>query len=179
MEENSQNQPKTLEELTVELEDIGILGKSSPLPKDEVKRRVYETLMIEGDDGVGKLILAFAKIVDYDWDAMKPFIERNSAFTTDLEELGHVKFYLETSQLLTLSKISKQLDKLLNILGVGTYRQEPLYDKFTPQWTKDELEKIKKSQLQNSVKITEEVIHKEESESRKIDLDGLIKGIKK
>jgi hypothetical protein len=112
MEDNQGTLERTIGDLEAELVDIGILDKTPPLTKEQVKRRVYEILTVEGDDGLGRRILAFAKIVDYDYEALKPFLNRDGSFNSELEGLGHLEFYLQTSQLLVLEKILRLLEDL-------------------------------------------------------------------
>jgi hypothetical protein len=142
MEDNQGTLKRTIGDLEAELVDIGILDKTPPLTKEQVKRRVYEILTVEGDDGLGRRILAFAKIVDYDYEALKPFLNRDGSFNSELEGLGHLEFYLQTSQLLILQKISRLLS-LEDLIGTNnpSSTQKPV------QWSKEEMKAMTEETL--------------------------------
>jgi hypothetical protein len=142
MEDNQGTLKRTIGDLEAELVDIGILDKTPPLTKEQVNRRVYEILTVEGDDGLGRRILAFAKIVDYDYEALKPFLNRDGSFNSELEGLGHLEFYLQTSQLLILQKISRLLS-LEDLIGTNnpSSTQKPV------QWSKEEMKAMTEETL--------------------------------
>lgn len=96
-----------VEEMEKELIERGIIAPPE-FGEDELRVKIMEIIVTEGkDSNLGRQIWQYCKIVDFDYESIKPILDKEPSFFSQLEELGSMQFNFMLLQVKELKKINE------------------------------------------------------------------------
>lgn len=96
-------------EMEQELIQRGIIAPHEYTP-EQIKETIMEIIVTEGkDSSLGRQIWQYCKVVEFEYEAIRPIIEKEPRFFSMLEELGSLQFNLMLMQIKELRAIKTYL----------------------------------------------------------------------
>lgn len=128
-----------IKEMELELIERGVISPPEYTP-EQARVQIMEIIVTEGkDSSLGRQVWQYCKVVDFEYEAIRPILDKEPRFFSQLEELGSMQFNLLLLQIRELKAIRHLLTPQMVIEPKSIDHEEWLKNKTAPIKMRDNM----------------------------------------